>query len=688
MKEQKRNIDEFFLEELGNATEAPPSLVWPTLEKRLDQGNGTNKKVMNWWFYLLVALLFVGGSIAAFIAANNKQSTKQSNLSETELATTKHTTDNIPNSNDAAENGLHDNTNQNTKNYEKETNTLRSPIANNEANDLNNMTSSDPETAESTSKNNQKNTKNNKGNVTNIEANSATLDKSKKSSRLPAVRDIANKKAINNTANTASKNKNNSGKKDAIPNNSAMVQSGNDIVANKQTSTSEQAKSKKQTTEPLVTNAKKTLAIDSEKEKSKKQGIEQNSTDAKKPLVIASEKDKDKKQGVEQNITDAKKQLIADVSKEKNKNKQPETIIQKPKTANSNQQNNAQNLSRGLSGVPEGMEDDEDDAPTSMSAIYSMEAPASNVEAPKSKSNQLEIIEKALAQNPLAGAPVAAAPADPKDAEAAEAGGGGGGASSAKKEKIKRALGMTIGVKAGIERGVADYTATKFTGNIFGEIGMGKKLSLVIQPGIKFGQTNRQVSSLSDSYIDAGETTISLFNIRALDSARWDYAYRQDYDTVITSLMTQQRLVEIEIPFLFKYKVDKNFSIMGGLNFTFGKTLGSDISFNRIPGQTLTDTTYQKFDSVAWAPASKFSHPGSKLFSSFNPPEGSNAPSPIRFGYSIGFSYSFRQRLMLDVMIQQQLSGLSNIKDEDVRRIFAQPYVRLSIGCILFGSKK
>ena len=48
MKDNKRNIDQFFQEELGGYTEVPPALVWENLDKRLD-GKSSKKPKMFWW---------------------------------------------------------------------------------------------------------------------------------------------------------------------------------------------------------------------------------------------------------------------------------------------------------------------------------------------------------------------------------------------------------------------------------------------------------------------------------------------------------------------------------------------------------------------------------------------------------------------------------------------------------------
>lgn len=69
MEENKRHIDDFLREELGDYTETPPPAVWDTLEQRLDAPSAAPKGFnfrRLWWF--IPALLFVAGG--SYLAAH------------------------------------------------------------------------------------------------------------------------------------------------------------------------------------------------------------------------------------------------------------------------------------------------------------------------------------------------------------------------------------------------------------------------------------------------------------------------------------------------------------------------------------------------------------------------------------------------------------------------------------------
>jgi hypothetical protein len=75
--------------------------------------------------------------------------------------------------------------------------------------------------------------------------------------------------------------------------------------------------------------------------------------------------------------------------------------------------------------------------------------------------------------------------------------------------------------------------------------------------------------------------------------------------------------------------------------------------------------------------------------STANPEVGQNpTTSPARFGLLFGFSYELRKRLLVDFMVRKNISDMNFIPNEQVRKIYTQPYLRLMVGYKLFGDKK
>lgn len=648
MENNKRNIDDFFLEELGSHTEMPPSSVWDSLEKRLDSGKSDRKRV--WWLYLLVAAVLMGSSLAAYfhmsnnkISLNSSENNKKqnihsklnSNLSGTVISTT------IPTSEDAEEAGEGQETDLSLINHSSTAkegignkgNSKRLPSANQDETIIN------PPSVIST-ENSQKN-------KNQINKNSATNKKGQN-----------NKATLNSEDNSIPKqNGKRESKAQTLNDNSAT--SGSKQGNNGTKIWSSTVKSNSNAGEKDLKNEKSVLAPENINSVGKTKQAEQNVAEHKNP--------------------------VKPVTAEKQASPKPVTA-QRPN-----------DKGRGLSAFPE---EDEKDLLTVEPAVdkdNDFEPEEASKDKPVSKLLlQSEAIGKLRSQNPLAAAPVAGAEIDETTDEQGRAirgasGGGGGGSASKQKEKAKKSLNMAIGVKMGYERGMQKFTAGKYVGTIFAEVNFSKRLSFVMQPSLKFATANREVSGSDlDTFVNAGvvqNNRRTLLDSTGKPTGFYDYYISQKYDSVSQSATFKKQFMEIEIPFLFRYKVDKNFSVLAGINFIFGKTLGFNISERTLSSGTLYDTVRNVLDTTKPVGSGKFFTQGISGKSAAIS-ELSSPVSPVRFGYTFGLSYVFRERLMVDLIVQQNLSGTSSISNEEVRKIFDQPYVRLSLGYTIFGGKK
>jgi hypothetical protein len=155
---------------------------------------------------------------------------------------------------------------------------------------------------------------------------------------------------------------------------------------------------------------------------------------------------------------------------------------------------------------------------------------------------------------------------------------------------------------------------------------------------------------------------------------------------MIASVVMQKKYVEFELPFLFKYQLDKHFSLFGGMSFTFGKVVGLSNSLQTLSGLKFIDTVLNSKDSFVGTVPLKYEHPNTLNISKYKPTEEKSV-SPIRFGYTIGVSYLIN-RVVVDLSIQQNLSRLNSISDADIRKLYTQPYYRLSLGYNMFTNRK
>ena len=206
-----------------------------------------------------------------------------------------------------------------------------------------------------------------------------------------------------------------------------------------------------------------------------------------------------------------------------------------------------------------------------------------------------------------------------------------------------------------------------------------------MQPSLKFGKLSRQISGeFNDTFYNAGDVNRERLN--ELDTfgkptGFSKYYFSQNIDSLKQTTSSTNKLMEIEVPFLFRYKVDKNFSVLAGINFLFGKTLGFNSSENRFSSTNLRDSVSKVFDTVSPVTPGRFLAPGISGKSDI-PANYSSPTSPVRFGYTIGLTYAFKEKLMIDLLIQQNLSGTSSLSNDEVRKVFEQPYV-----CLLYTSR-
>lgn len=259
----------------------------------------------------------------------------------------------------------------------------------------------------------------------------------------------------------------------------------------------------------------------------------------------------------------------------------------------------------------------------------------------------------------------------------------------AEEQRIRRSLELFLGIKGGYETGFNSFTSGKYLGSVFGEVQVTDRWSFLLQPGIKIAKLNR-TTFMPGNYYQAGTTTSTMFNVTGDDSAgfRYDYAYRQTYDSMITSMEMKKNFTEFELPLFIRYRFTPQFSAMAGVNVTFGKIPLWTNKLQTISDLVIVDTLRNSPDTIAPAPSEKFAHNGSTPYSNYNPAALPANTSPVRFGYSLGLTYTFREKLMFDLMMQQNLSGYKGITQPDVQQIFSQMYFRLSVGYKLFGGAK
>ena len=257
-----------------------------------------------------------------------------------------------------------------------------------------------------------------------------------------------------------------------------------------------------------------------------------------------------------------------------------------------------------------------------------------------------------------------------------------------KKHKTGSSLQWAAGIRAGYEKGLSTGHADKILAGPYLQFQLGANVSVTFSPAYKFGSAS-QTSLLSPtSFFQVTNSRVdSLVTHDTTGNAHYYYRYRQNYDSVIVSYQAGKKVWEVELPLAVGIRIAKNLAIYAGPVFSFG---------NR---QTITGTTstFQKVrqDSIINASVpvqgqfftNYFAHNGQDSFSTFSPAPYQNATSnPVRLGYVAGLTFMFN-RLLIDLSVQQSLSGYGAIPNSSVQQMYKQPYVRIGVGYSIFKSK-
>ncbi len=260
---------------------------------------------------------------------------------------------------------------------------------------------------------------------------------------------------------------------------------------------------------------------------------------------------------------------------------------------------------------------------------------------------------------------------------------------------------LEAGIKAGIEAGFKKYTMNKLVVMPYLRYSVSRNLSVLLQPGFKFGRLSRTdmgtsaaYYSITNSSVTANHIIVNAADTLAPDTITRRYLYNQTYDSLNIGYATERRnYFEFELPVMLQYNVTKNFSVYGGINFMFGKTIRLKENRQEFKGLSKSNTVsyapvpVTEQDPIPPSIDSMFSYNATPYTGSVMPAQNPLA-DPLRVGYMIGVNYKIGKRWTAEIMVQQMLNNANYIPDEKVRTIHKQPYVRIGVGYRLFKDRR
>jgi hypothetical protein len=250
-------------------------------------------------------------------------------------------------------------------------------------------------------------------------------------------------------------------------------------------------------------------------------------------------------------------------------------------------------------------------------------------------------------------------------------------------------LRFTAGIKTGYEFGTQKYRANSIVISPYLQYFFTSKWGIMTQPAFKYSFTPDAVL-LQEAYNKTVDSSITgLLPIipsgnNPGTSTGKKIAYQKTYDSIsIKHFLTNTHHWNVDLPLMLVYRMNKKLELYGGLNMHITRVA-------RIGKQQQTVARITKTDTIEIDPsAGKIDTPALSsvipntgvAYSSY---QGSafNNPliNPFKMGVTFGASYAINKRLRFDVLYRQTLSRLNYIPNVQVREIYSQPYLRLTLG--------
>lgn len=169
-------------------------------------------------------------------------------------------------------------------------------------------------------------------------------------------------------------------------------------------------------------------------------------------------------------------------------------------------------------------------------------------------------------------------------------------------------------------------------------------------------------------------------------AGQYTYNYREKVDSTVIRYDVDKQFFDVELPVFVQYDLSKRFSVSAGIKFIYGsiaKINASSSRYTPMYTDTLRDINYFIDEEAAVGLFDKRCNCESDNTADYQNP----AYNTIRTGYMLGAQYRPLNNIELGISLQQNSTSLSNIPNPNVRKMYALPYFRLSVG-YTFGNKK
>lgn len=273
----------------------------------------------------------------------------------------------------------------------------------------------------------------------------------------------------------------------------------------------------------------------------------------------------------------------------------------------------------------------------------------------------------------------------------------------------KKPLPFGAGIKLGFSKGFdPTWYADKFVFAPYVEYGLPSGFSVMLQPAFLVGKAKTGAFANSDqvfyeiisnnfdsiAYVSRGEIDSSVITPNPPDTIFRTYRYGQVYDSIhVGYKVTNTQQWDVEVPVMVKYKINKTFAVIAGASATYSSVLRTKEEVTRYEGLTKQYEdihTPQTFFVTAQGQEPPSGPPRKNVndifpyntapFSNYQPRQITETNNFWRYGFMIGASATFRERLMVELMLHKSGVDVDAVPDKQLQRIYTQPYLRLMVG--------
>ena len=310
---------------------------------------------------------------------------------------------------------------------------------------------------------------------------------------------------------------------------------------------------------------------------------------------------------------------------------------------------------------------------------------ATNSSASSSISSQMKMADPALQHG--------------KDTSASSVSAGSAANDSNTKKPFWKKYKFEAGVKAGFETGFSSTAANKVVVSPYIEWMLAPRMSLLIQPSFKTSFVrNVKLNGNQSFYNPYGDSTVSYVTATLIPVIvgggivdtliKRTYHYSQSKDSITkTYVASSGHYQEYDLPLLFKYALNSRLSVYGGVNLTYSRYAYNAIKENTSTlkvGVVADSFTISNLNAPLPAPPSA----AAAIHFAGNPISGYTGPlypSPssgglFRLGYMLGFSYEYKKRWMIDMLMQQGSAKSNTEGGINLNKALSANYFRFTLG--------